>query len=97
MAEENLTENNIEEYVTLKGREFECGVCEKVFKTKYGVKRHLRDVHVSFKSLVCGVDECTAAFKYDKSLRRHKIKVHGEKELLCPVADCIYRSKDINK
>ena len=51
-------------------KDFECGICYKIFGRKENLKRHMKTVHDERKYFECKL--CHKAFGQKESLNRHK-------------------------
>ena len=92
----NASLQNVEQYVEEVEDGFKCGICDKIFKKRGGINRHIRDVHIATKHIKCRFEDCDSAFKYYNVYRRHLVKEHGEGKMECPIPDCPYKATDIN-
>mmetsp|Transcript_16578 Transcript_16578/g.42713 ORF Transcript_16578/g.42713 Transcript_16578/m.42713 type:complete len:488 (-) Transcript_16578:60-1523(-) len=77
---------------TLWDKPSACPVCEKVFRRRVDMDRHLRTYHSEDRSHRCG--QCSKAFKHAYHLTQHIASLHSEVDMLhCPHDQCKYKSK----
>lgn len=67
-----------------------CPRCNKKFRLRLYVKRHLKICGVTKYAFVCNHPGCSFKTKIARYLTRHKIK-HGEKNLKCDICGKMFR------
>ena len=76
---------NLKKHIEAKhsiGKNYNCNMCEKVFKTKQNLKYHIETTHTEI-SHKC--DQCLSTFTHRMCLKEH-MKIHtGEKLYPCEV------------
>ena len=72
---------------------FKCKACEAYFKRKTDLNIHIKVHHNDQDSFNC--DECSKKFKYEKTLKQHKLEKHGPKErnFECPTCGKMFTAK----
>lgn len=65
--EKDLLEHNNEKHLKI----FKCKICEKIFKSKYSLKRHM-NTHKGDKPFICS--KCKKGLSSKQSMRRHEEK-----------------------
>jgi len=69
-----------------------CPVCQKDFRRRVEMDRHLRTSHSNARSHACG--QCGKSFKLPHHLKQHCISFHSNAEMLqCPEDRCDYKSR----
>ena len=73
---------------------YECGICEKKFKIKNSLKRHLKThaTETETQPVIC--EECGKSFSCKRSLRVHKGMLHGEDKEATGIKQCPYQDCD---
>lgn len=62
-----------------------CSICEKVFKQRAYLERHVESVHFKTNKIFC--DLCPKIFFTEVDLKFHIRYVHGEKSFACNICD----------
>ena len=72
-----------------------CQFCEKSFKTKFTLKRHLETVHLQNSDVIFECKICRKVFRRKDKLQKHE-KTHLviEVEIQCDVCDKKFQSED---
>ena len=71
-ADKPIPTKSVEE---LADTEFKCTKCEKVFKHKTSLKRHLKQHEAELDGFVC--DICNSKFTREDNLYKHRGRIHG--------------------
>ena len=72
---------------------FKCKACEANFKRKTDLNIHIKVHHNDQESFSC--EKCPKKFKYEKTLKQHKLEKHGPKErnFECPICGKTFTAK----
>ncbi|XP_036325617.1 zinc finger protein 107-like isoform X2 [Rhagoletis pomonella] len=62
---------------------FKCLKCNKLYKTRYSVLRHHKQIHIGARAYKC--QHCTASFKHATNLTYHMAKHTGIKNFKCKI------------
>ena len=65
---------------------FECEICKTRFIRKADLKVHIKSIHTTQERLKC--DLCSAEFKHNKNLDRHRLEKHTEVDTTSKCPDC---------
>ncbi|CAH1127422.1 unnamed protein product [Ceutorhynchus assimilis] len=72
-------------------RNFPCNICEKAFKTKPFLKRHM-NIHINPRRFCC--DKCGERFNDSGTLKTHiRLKHVGTKDFICPICGLAFNLK----
>lgn len=97
MEETTMDETTMEEEVIVVPADLICPVCNKQFKTKSSIKKHLR-IHLNIKRYKC--PECQLSFVHWSSRKDHLMLQHNKEwDLFCPFENChqqFYRKDKLN-
>lgn len=67
-------------------RQYKCGMCDREFKNKSNMRKHLQLVHLKLELFVCEI--CARTFKYSRSYVEHKRRHTGERPFKCDIETC---------
>ena len=77
-----------------------CRFCEQVFDTYGKLSRHRKSVHRIGKQFICTIDNCNREYPTQDLFRRHGLRIHSEKTMLCTHEGCAFgtaHKSDFNK
>ena len=77
--------------LTLSLHQHQCPICQKVFKTKHLLSRHLSVVHTEDRPYNC--DTCDLKFKSMTNLKAHQVMHTGEKKFSCKICEKLFSYK----
>ena len=80
----------------VQGTEYKCSVCQKIFGTRWGARRHVKSVHSAAGLKQCPWPGCMEMFRSHNQLRSHAIQEHDRLNLDCPNKTCRHTTQDIN-
>lgn len=76
---------------------FKCHICDKTYKTKQSMKRHIDKKHKNHRPHVCNIAGCKKTFYYQCDLERHS-QTHLKSKFICPKCEKSYdRVSQLNK